>query len=146
MIKQRKPFDLWSEVQLICHQALNSTTTVKEKNIQPKRKRSMRQNIGLILGPILFFVTFFGLSPDGMPTEALAVLASTLWIATWWVTEAIPIPATSLLPIILFPITGAVEDPGIVTPNYGDKNIFLFLGGFIIAIAMENGIYIEELP
>jgi solute carrier family 13 (sodium-dependent dicarboxylate transporter), member 2/3/5 len=116
----------------------NSTTTVKEKNIQPKRKRSMRQNIGLILGPILFFVTFFGLSPDGMPTEALAVLASTLWIATWWVTEAIPIPATSLLPIILFPITGAVEDPGIVTPNYGDKNIFLFLGGFIIAIAMEK--------
>ena len=71
-----------------------------------------------------------------MPKEATAVLASTVWIATWWISEAIPIPATPLLPIVLFPLTGAVE--GSVTGSYADNTIFLFLGGFVIAIAMEK--------
>jgi len=65
------------------------------------------------------------------------VLATTLWVATWWVTEAIPIPATSLLPIFLLPVTGAL-DSGTVTSAYGDDIIFLFLGGFFIATAMEK--------
>lgn len=98
--------------------------------------RTKGQNIGLILGPLLFFIILFFIAPASMPKEATAVLASTVWIATWWITEAIPIPATSLLPIILFPLTGAVE--GSVTGSYADNTIFLFLGGFFIAIAMEK--------
>jgi len=101
-----------------------------------KSNRSKAQNVGLILGPLLFFVIIFLLTPPGMSKSAVAVLASTAWIATWWITEAIPIPATSLLPIILFPLTGAVE--GGVTSAYADNTIFLFLGGFFIAIAMEK--------
>lgn len=101
-----------------------------------KSSRSKAQNVGLFLGPLFFFVILLFLSPPGMPKEAVAVLASTVWIATWWITEAIPIPATSLLPIILFPLTGAVE--GGVTSAYADNTIFLFLGGFFIAIAMEK--------
>jgi len=110
--------------------------TSKEVQQKPRNNRSLRQNVGFLLGPFLFFVILFGLSPEGMSKESLAVLASTIWIATWWITEAIPIPATSLLPIILFPITGAVE--GGVTNAYADSTIFLFLGGFIIAISMQK--------
>ncbi|GAA5345003.1 sodium-dependent dicarboxylate transporter 2/3/5 [Planifilum fimeticola] len=96
-----------------------------------------RQQVGLILGPLLFIVTLFILSPQGMSYEAQAVLASTLWIATWWITEAIPIPATSLLPIVLFPLTGALAS-GDTTAAYGDPTIFLFMGGFMLALAMER--------
>ena len=99
----------------------------------PRYQKS--QWIGLILGPLFFILTFF--HPEGMTPEARGVLATTLWVATWWITEAIPIPATSLLPIVLLPLTGALEI-GSVTSAYGDKTIFLFLGGFILAVAMEK--------
>ena len=72
-----------------------------------------------------------------MSHEANAILASTLWVAAWWITEAIPIAATSLLPIILFPLSGAlsIED---TSSSYGHKYIFLYLGGFILALAIEK--------
>lgn len=96
-----------------------------------------RQWIGLVLGPLLFLVTMLWISPEGMSSQAQAVLACTLWISTWWITEAIPIPATSLLPIVLFPLTGALEI-GEATSSYGDPTIFLFMGGFMIALTMEK--------
>lgn len=113
-----------------------TSAKIDKKTNKPKRTRT--QNIGLVLGPALFFAILFSLSPEGMSKEALAVLASTIWIAVWWITEAIPIAATSLLPAILFPLTGAVEKPGAITGAYAEDTIFLFLGGFIIAIAMEK--------
>ncbi|MFS8513056.1 MAG: anion permease [Planifilum fulgidum] len=103
----------------------------------PPPSYTRRQQVGLVLGPALFIVTLFFLSPQGMSYEAKAVLASTLWIATWWITEAIPIPATSLLPIVLFPLTGALAS-GDTTAAYGDPTIFLFMGGFMLALAMER--------
>ncbi|SUL36990.1 sodium-dependent dicarboxylate transporter sdcS [Staphylococcus aureus] len=69
--------------------------------------------------------------------EGVYVLAITLWIATWWITEAIPIAATSLLPIVLLPL-GHILTPEQVSSEYGNDIIFLFLGGFILAIAMER--------
>lgn len=98
---------------------------------------SRAQSIGLVLGPLLFALTILFFSPEGLSFEARAVLATTLWVAVWWITEAIPIPATSLLPIFLLPVTGAL-DTGTVTSAYGDDIIFLFLGGFFIATAMEK--------
>src|SRR5699024_7617630 len=62
---------------------------------------------------------------------------STVWISTWWITEAVPIPVTSLLPLVLFPITGGLEI-GDTASSYGDETIFLFMGGFMIALAMEK--------
>jgi len=103
----------------------------------PDQSYSKAQTVGLILGPLLFIATLLLFSPEGLSFEAKAVLATTLWVATWWITEAIPIPATSLLPIFLLPITGAL-DSGTVTSAYGDDIIFLFLGGFFIATAMEK--------
>ncbi len=93
--------------------------------------------IGLLLGPVIFFLTLNMSAPAGMSDSAQAVLASTLWVATWWITEPIPIPVTSLLPIILFPLTGALNLQT-TTQAYGNPIIFLFLGGFMIALAMER--------
>ncbi|SES25969.1 SLC13 family permease [Salipaludibacillus aurantiacus] len=101
------------------------------------RDFSLKQIVGLFLGPLLFFIILLFFQPEGLPLEARGVLAATTWIATWWITEAIPIPVTSLLPIILFPLVTNLG-VGEVTPNYGDNIVFLFLGGFIIALALER--------
>ena len=98
---------------------------------------SPRQKTGLFLGPILFFILLLMPTPEGMSPEAQAVLASTAWIAVWWICEAIPIPATSLLPVVLFPMTGAMSTSA-VTPSYANHLVFLFMGGFMIALAMER--------
>ncbi|WP_156288240.1 SLC13 family permease [Oceanobacillus salinisoli] len=102
-----------------------------------KRTYTTVQLIGLIAGPVLFLITLFTFQPEGLSSEGLAILASTIWIAIWWMTEAVPIPVTSLLPIILFPLTGGMEI-GETTSSYGNDTIFLFMGGFMIALAMER--------
>jgi sodium-dependent dicarboxylate transporter 2/3/5 len=95
------------------------------------------KKIGLILGPTIFIIVLNFFHPEGLNKEANAILASTLWIAIWWITEAIPIAATALLPIILFPLSGGLELSQ-TTSSYGHKFVFLFLGGFILAIAIEK--------
>ncbi len=108
-------------------------------NNDPGKNRNYKpgQLIGLIAGPLLFTITLLFFSPEDLSQQGLAVLASTIWVAIWWMTEAIPIPATSLLPIILFPLTGGL-DIGTTTSSYGSDTIFLFMGGFMIALAMEK--------
>lgn len=95
------------------------------------------QLFGLILGPLLFILILLFFTPEGLSAEGRAVLAGTSWIAIWWMTEALPIPVTSLLPIILFPLTNAL-DISETTSAYGDNVVFLFMGGFMIALAMEK--------
>ena len=82
---------------------------------------------------ILFFIG----PPNGMSSAAFMVLASTFWVAIWWITEVVPIPVTSLLPIILFPLTGAL-DVTTTAEAYASPIIFLFVGGFILAISIEK--------
>ena len=96
-----------------------------------------KKNIGLLLGPLLFILAKFFFHPEGLSDQANAILACTLWIAVWWITEAIPIAATALLPIVLFPLTGGLSI-GETTASFGHKYIFLYLGGFILAIAIEK--------
>jgi len=98
---------------------------------------SARGLTGLILGPALFFSIIFLLDLRGLSDQGLAVLACTAWIAVWWVTEPIPIPVTSLLPLVIFPLSGAL-DINTTASSYGNKMIFLYMGGFMIAIAMEK--------
>ncbi|OVE84484.1 SLC13 family permease [Natronolimnobius baerhuensis] len=97
----------------------------------------LRQKIGFVLGPLLFALIYLSPTPEGLTPEGQAVAAVTAWVAVWWMSEAIPIPATSLLPIPLFPLTGALpaED---TTPSYADPLIFLFMGGFFLAMAMQR--------
>lgn len=95
------------------------------------------KQIGLVLGPLLFFLILIFFKPEGLSPQGRAVLASTAWIAVWWITEAIPIAVTALLPIVLFPLSGGL-DLGTTTSAFGHKYIFLYMGGFIIAIAIEK--------
>ncbi|MFB4473157.1 DASS family sodium-coupled anion symporter [Oceanobacillus caeni] len=107
----------------------------KGHNKKPAYKPA--QKVGLILGPLLFLLTLLFFHPEGLSPEARSVLAVTLWVATWWITEPIPIPVSSLIPIILLPMTGALDGNTVVS-SYGNDIIFLFLGGFFIATAMEK--------
>jgi len=95
------------------------------------------KTIGLIAGPIAFCLIFFFFHPEGLSKEANAILASTAWVAIWWITEALPISVTALLPIILFPLTGGLSLKD-TTASFGHKYIFLYIGGFILAIAIEK--------
>ena len=92
---------------------------------------------GLVGGAALFVVLLLlpapaGLSPEGWRTAAVAVL-----MALWWMTEAIPITATALIPLALFPTLGVLEMPSAAAP-YANHLIFLFMGGFLIATAMQK--------
>lgn len=96
-----------------------------------------KKTIGLVLGPLLFALVLVFYHPKGMTDQANAVLACTLWIAVWWILETIPIAVTSLLPVILFPLTGALSIEE-TTASFGHRYIFLYIGGFILAIAIER--------
>lgn len=96
----------------------------------------MKKRIGLYLGPAIFLIILL-LDFKDLSEEAKAVLAGTSWIAIWWIFEPIPIAATSLLPIVIFPISGAL-DIRTATTTYYSPLIMLFMGGFIIALAMER--------
>ena len=93
--------------------------------------------LGLVLGPLLFILILFFFHPVGLSEQANAVLASTVWIAIWWITEAIPIAVTALLPLVLFPLSGGLELSA-TSGSFGHKYVFLYMGGFIIAIAIEK--------
>jgi sodium-dependent dicarboxylate transporter 2/3/5 len=96
-----------------------------------------KQKIGLFLGPIMFIVILQFFHPEGLNESANSVLASAVWVAIWWITEALPIAVTALLPIVLFPLSGGLSLSE-TTASYGHKYIFLFIGGFILAIAIEK--------
>lgn len=92
--------------------------------------------IGLFLGPLLFFLMIY-LPLDLVSPKGDAVLAVALWMVTWWITETVSISVTALLPLILFPLLKVmpIADVG---ANYGSPIIFLFFGGFILALAIEK--------
>lgn len=116
---------------------VDTTKRKQEKKQFPQSPYTKPQLIGLIVGPSLFLIIKLFIAPADMPSDANTVLASLAWVATWWVTEAVPIPITSLLPLILFPLTGVMET-GEVSASYGDSLIFLFAGSFMIALSMEK--------
>lgn len=81
---------------------------------------------------MLLLVDASALSP-----HATKVLGLTLWMIIWWITEAVPIPITALLPLIYFPFTGVMK-MGEAAITYGNQIVFLFMGGFLIALALEK--------
>lgn len=101
------------------------------------REYTNRQKIGLYLGPILMVLMLVIPTPTGMTPDAQKMASIALLMACWWMCESIPIPATSLLPIALFPLFG-VMPTGKATAPYASHLIFLFMGGFIIALAMQR--------
>lgn len=98
---------------------------------------SYRKKVGLFAGAVIFLIILILPLPESMPPAALKVGAISSLMAIWWLTEAIPIPATALLPLALFPLLGVMNSKQASAP-YANHLIFLFLGGFFIAIAMEK--------
>ena len=92
---------------------------------------------GFWIGIFLFFGVILLPAPSGLSESAWLVAAVALLMVTWWSTEAIPIPVTSLLPLALFPILGVTSIETAALP-YANKNIYLFLGGFLIALSIER--------
>jgi sodium-dependent dicarboxylate transporter 2/3/5 len=99
--------------------------------------KSTTQKIGLILGPVLFFIVllFFNFDPEKPILARMAAVA--ILMAVWWITDAIPLFATALLPMILYPLLGILKSNA-TAPIYFNSTIFLFLGGFMIALTMEK--------
>ena len=99
----------------------------------------LRQALGLILGPVLGGATFLSLflGAEDLSTEACSVAGVTVLMAVWWMTEALPFAATALLPVGLFPLLGVADIVDSAAP-YASDTVFLFLGGFVVALTMQR--------
>ena len=93
--------------------------------------------IRLVLGPGLAAMTWVVTSALGLPDGQVAVLSAASWMLVWWVSEAVPLGVTSVLPLVLFPALDVTDVASAAAP-YGSKFVFLFMGGFLIALALER--------
>lgn len=97
----------------------------------------MAQRIGFWVGPVLFALIAFAPPPEGLPVEAMRMAGLAAWVAVWWATEAIPIAATSLLPLVVIPLAGAGNEKQAAAP-YANPIVLLLLGGSFTALAIER--------
>ncbi|MFN7329279.1 MAG: SLC13 family permease, partial [Bacteroidota bacterium] len=93
--------------------------------------------IGFLAGPLVFFLLINLISSDFISPSAGKVLALAAWIIIWWMTEAVPIAITALLPLVLFPFMGVMKMSEAAAP-YANPIVFLFMGGFMIALGLEK--------
>ena len=97
---------------------------------------SIGKNLSLLLGPLSFAIIWW-LQPAGLDVAQAKVLGVVAWMLIWWIAESVPMGVTSLLPIILFPLLGVLSLEKTCLA-YSNRYVFLFLGGFLIALAMEK--------
>jgi len=114
--------------------APSSADVLSDNGLTADRKKSI---LGLVLGIAFLFYTLVTTPPDGLSVTAWKTIGVTLLMASWWMLEAVPISVTALIPLVMFPILGVV-DAKTVAPNYAHDLIFLFVGGFALAYAMET--------
>ncbi len=97
----------------------------------------MSKKIGLFLAPLLFLILLIIPAPELLGTPAWKVIAIAVFMLVWWVTEAVPIPVAALLPMVLLPLLGVMDIKAASAP-YANPIVFLFMGGFMVALAMER--------
>ena len=95
------------------------------------------KQIGFLAGPLSFFLILFFVDSSFISAGANKVLGIAAWMIIWWISEAAPIPITALLPLIAFPALGIMKMSEAAAP-YANPIIFLFMGGFMIAIGLEK--------
>ena len=95
------------------------------------------QRIGLFAGPLAFAFTLIIAAPDGMSATAWLVAGLVIWMAAWWMTEAVPLTATALLPFIVLPLGGVMSGADTASAYYAPI-LFLLLGGAFLALAIER--------
>jgi sodium-dependent dicarboxylate transporter 2/3/5 len=102
------------------------------------QERSTVKQIGLWLGPAFFLLMFLAAGlQETMPRDAWLVAGVGLWMATWWSTEAIPVAATAFIPLVSFPLLQVMSVKA-VAQSYAHPTIFLFMGAFVLALAVEK--------
>jgi sodium-dependent dicarboxylate transporter 2/3/5 len=108
-----------------------------DKYQSSEKKDSFTRRFGLLLGPLisLILLIFFNLDPEHPEVTRAAAVA--LLMAVWWITEAVPLAITSLLPVLLFPLLNVMQAKK-VAPIYFNHIIFLFIGAFMVALAMQR--------
>jgi sodium-dependent dicarboxylate transporter 2/3/5 len=99
--------------------------------------RGPRQWIGWVLGPALMIVTVLTAPPEGLGEAGWRTAGAAALMVVWWVCETMPVAATGLLPLAVFPLLGVAGGREVAEP-YAHPIIFLFLGGFLIALAMQR--------
>ncbi len=105
-------------------------------NSSGSSRATMTQKVGLVLGPVFGLLIFFSdLEPGNPAATRMAAVAALM--ATWWITEALPLSATALLPLVLFPMLGIMKGKE-TAPVYINSTIFLFIGGFMIGLTMQR--------
>lgn len=97
----------------------------------------MTRRIVLAFGPLLFVTTLVASPVGGLAEPAWRVAGLAAWMATWWLSAVIPLEATALLPVVVLPLIGT-RSLREVTSSYADPIIFLFLGGFLLAVTLER--------
>ncbi len=106
-------------------------------DVAQRQGRSTHQKVGVFLGPALALVMLSAGAPDGLSDAAWRTAAIGVLMAVWWATEAVPIAVTALFPLVAFPLLDIASIHDTARP-YSNKVIFLFLGGFIVAFAMQR--------
>lgn len=110
----------------------------EENGERSQPARAAWQLAAMLLGPVLFVVALWGIPAQAdLSLAGRRVLAVAVLMAWWWITEAIPVPATALLPLVLLPLL-KVQPMREVASCYADSTIFLFMGGFFLAVSMER--------
>lgn len=102
----------------------------------PKYFNLTKQSFGLLLGPMVFFLGLMFPVPE-LTTDAWKVICVAAFMLVWWISEAVPIPVTALLPILLLPWLDVMSIQDAAAP-YASDIVFLFLGGFMLALALER--------
>lgn len=103
----------------------------------PRMGRARHQSVGLWLGPAIAILLLVSGPPDTLTVAAWRTAAMGMLMAVWWATEAVPIAVTALLPLVFFPLFGIANIHDTAAP-FANKVIFLFLGGFMVALAMQR--------
>lgn len=107
----------------------------QDDGISPKAWR--RKVFGMVAGVVMALTVYLA-TPAGELSDAARITAALgVLMGIWWVTEAMPIPVTALTPLIVFPLTGVTDLSGL-SGSYANTIIFLFLGGFLLALALER--------
>jgi len=110
------------------------------EDVEGRHTTGLKRGLALVLalaGPLVWLAALFLPAPAGLGETAWQVAGMTAWMACWWIAQPVPLAATALLPIVALPATGAVALTAAAAP-YANPIIYLFLGGFLIAMAIER--------
>jgi len=116
---------------------MNDATPGEAQQSAPSRLARLKVPLGLALGPLAFVLLMLLDGPAAMPVAAWQLVALIAWMAAWWVLEPVPVAVTALLPVAVLPLLGVSPIDEVAAP-YANPLIFLFLGGFLLAEAIQR--------